>query len=72
MQTLDRETRPERPIAQAPVVTAHDLTRQYGSGETAVHALSGVSVEVESGQHSLIFHLVCQSVWQLECASHTT
>jgi len=50
MQTLDRETRPERPIAQAPVVTAHDLTRQYGSGETAVHALSGVSVEVESGQ----------------------
>jgi putative ABC transport system ATP-binding protein len=49
MQTLDHETRPAR-TGQAPVVTAHDLTRQYGSGETAVHALSGVSVEVESGQ----------------------
>jgi putative ABC transport system ATP-binding protein len=38
-------------IAPAPpVVSAHDLTRQYGRGETAVHALRGVSVEVESGQ----------------------
>ena len=33
-----------------PVVSAHDLTRRYGRGETAVHALRGVSVEVESGQ----------------------
>jgi putative ABC transport system ATP-binding protein len=37
-------------LAPAPVVTAHDLTRQYGNGETAVHALRGVSVEVASGQ----------------------
>jgi ABC-type glutathione transport system ATPase component len=37
-------------LKPAPVVTAHDLTRQYGSGETAVHALRGVSVEVASGQ----------------------
>jgi hypothetical protein len=34
MQTLE-ETRPAPP-APAPVVAAHDLTRQYGSGETAV------------------------------------
>jgi putative ABC transport system ATP-binding protein len=37
-------------VTPAPVVTAHDLTRQYGNGETAVHALRGVSVEVASGQ----------------------
>ena len=49
LQTLDRETRPAR-VTAAPVVTAHDLTRQYGSGETTVNALSGVSVEVASGQ----------------------
>ena len=48
MQTLDQATRFAR--TPAPVVTAHDLTRQYGSGETAVRALSGVSVEVASGQ----------------------
>ena len=48
MQTIE-ETR-VAPTAPAPVVAAHDLTRQYGSGETAVHALRGVSVEVASGQ----------------------
>ena len=35
--------------AVAPVVSASDLTRQYGADETAVHALRGVSVEVASG-----------------------
>jgi putative ABC transport system ATP-binding protein len=49
MQTLEHETRTAR-ITAAPVVTAHNLTRQYGSGETAVNALSGVSVEIASGQ----------------------
>jgi putative ABC transport system ATP-binding protein len=33
-----------------PVVLARDLERQYGEGPTAVHALRGVSLEVESGQ----------------------
>ena len=32
------------------VVEAHDLERQYGEGETAVHALRGVSLAVERGQ----------------------
>jgi putative ABC transport system ATP-binding protein len=32
------------------VVSARDLTRQYGSGETTVHALRGVSVEVARGE----------------------
>jgi putative ABC transport system ATP-binding protein len=30
-----------------PVVTAHDVTRRYGEGETAVDALRGVSLEIE-------------------------
>ena len=32
------------------VVVAHDLTRRYGAGETAVDALAGVSVEIEAGK----------------------
>jgi putative ABC transport system ATP-binding protein len=32
------------------VVTAHELTRRYGRGDTAVDALRGVSVEVASGK----------------------
>jgi putative ABC transport system ATP-binding protein len=35
--------------APAPVVSAQDLTRQYGENDTAVHALRGVSVDVASG-----------------------
>jgi putative ABC transport system ATP-binding protein len=31
------------------VVAAKDITRQYGAGETAVHALRGVSVDVAVG-----------------------
>ena len=30
-----------------------------------------IEFEVESGRHNLIFHMVCQSVWQLECANTT-
>jgi putative ABC transport system ATP-binding protein len=33
-----------------PVVTAEDITRRYGSGETAVDALRGVSLDVTKGQ----------------------
>jgi putative ABC transport system ATP-binding protein len=31
------------------VVVAHDVTRRYGEGETAVDALQGVSLDVEKG-----------------------
>jgi predicted ABC-type transport system involved in lysophospholipase L1 biosynthesis ATPase subunit len=34
---------------RTPVVSAQDLTRQYGANETAVHALRGVSVDVTRG-----------------------
>jgi putative ABC transport system ATP-binding protein len=33
-----------------PVVSAEDLTRRYGEGETAVDALRGVSLDVPKGQ----------------------
>jgi putative ABC transport system ATP-binding protein len=34
----------------APVVTATDVTRRYGEGDTAVDALRGVSLEVRQGE----------------------
>ncbi|HMI29205.1 MAG TPA: ATP-binding cassette domain-containing protein, partial [Gaiellaceae bacterium] len=33
-----------------PVVSATDLTRRYGEGDTAVDALRGVSLDVPRGQ----------------------
>jgi putative ABC transport system ATP-binding protein len=36
--------------SSSPVVTAQDLTRRFGEGDTAVDALRGVSLEVESGR----------------------
>jgi putative ABC transport system ATP-binding protein len=36
--------------ATGPVVSAKDVTRRYGSGETAVDALRGVSLDVPKGQ----------------------
>jgi putative ABC transport system ATP-binding protein len=36
--------------AAAPVVSARDLTRRYGEGDTAVDALRGVSLDVPKGQ----------------------
>src|SRR5688500_10952211 len=49
MQMLEIQEEP-RDRTAPPVVTAEGLTRRYGSGETAVRALRGVSVEVASGQ----------------------
>src|ERR671939_349062 len=36
--------------AAGPVVEAHELTRRYGEGGTAVDALRGVSLEIERGK----------------------
>jgi len=38
------------PAQQGTVVRANDITRTYGEGATAVEALRGVSLDVESGQ----------------------
>jgi putative ABC transport system ATP-binding protein len=37
-----------------PVVSARDVTRRYGSGDTAVDALRGVSLEVPKGQMTAV------------------
>jgi putative ABC transport system ATP-binding protein len=42
------------PARSAAVVSATDLTRRYGEGETAVDALRGVSVDVEQGRLTAI------------------
>ena len=39
-----------RPAVRPPVVTAQDLTRRYGRGDTAVDALRGVSLDVQPGE----------------------
>jgi putative ABC transport system ATP-binding protein len=38
----------------APVLGVHGVTKVYGEGETAVHALSGVSLTVERGDYVAI------------------
>jgi putative ABC transport system ATP-binding protein len=37
------------PGESSAAVSARDVTRRYGAGETAVDALRGVSLEVDSG-----------------------
>ena len=49
---LHRPTTPHG--SDAPAIRASGLERHYGSGDTAVHALSGVSVEVASGELTAI------------------
>ena len=39
-----------RPTIPAPVVTATDVVRRYGEGDTAVYALRGVSVDIAAGR----------------------
>jgi putative ABC transport system ATP-binding protein len=43
-------TAPAEAADTRPVVTATDVTRRYGEGDTAVDALRGVSLEVRKGQ----------------------
>src|SRR5215211_7022559 len=49
MQTVLAPRAPST-ISSPTVVTASDVVRRYGSGDTAVDALRGVSVEVATGQ----------------------
>jgi putative ABC transport system ATP-binding protein len=43
-------TAPTKAPETQPVVSAQDLTRRYGEGDTAVDALRGVSLEVRKGE----------------------
>ena len=40
--------------ARASAVSAHDVTRRFGEGETAVKALCGVTLEVPAGQFTAV------------------
>jgi len=42
------------PHSVVPAVAAANLTRDYGAGESTVHALRGVSLEVPSGQFTAV------------------
>jgi putative ABC transport system ATP-binding protein len=46
----EQQTQPRPPAAGEVVVAAHDLTRRYGQGDTAVDALRGVSLDVRAGE----------------------
>src|SRR5688500_16869375 len=50
MQTLVIEKEPQVVLVAPPVVTATDVTRRYGEGDTAVHALRGVTLDIASEQ----------------------
>ena len=41
-------------VASSTVLAASELTRQYGEGDSAVHALRGVSLEIPHGQFAAV------------------
>jgi putative ABC transport system ATP-binding protein len=45
---------PLAPASAGVAVAAHDLTRRYGDGDSAVEAVRGVSLEVPAGQFTAI------------------
>jgi putative ABC transport system ATP-binding protein len=45
---------PEAPAATSAVVRARGLIRRYGQGETAVHALRGVDLDIEAGRMTAV------------------
>jgi putative ABC transport system ATP-binding protein len=52
--TQEEERRADGTSPNGAVVTAHELTRRYGEGDTAVDALRGVSLEVAPGKLTAI------------------
>ncbi len=44
------QTEPQAQSTNGAVVTANDVTRVYGAGETAVHALRGIDLEIQRGK----------------------
>jgi len=53
METVEIQVEPQD-TAIAPVVTAREVTRRFGEGETAVDALRGVSVDIAEGKLTAI------------------
>jgi putative ABC transport system ATP-binding protein len=50
LATIEEQAQPQHPSAGDVVVSARDLTRRYGEGDTAVDALRGVSLNVRAGE----------------------
>jgi putative ABC transport system ATP-binding protein len=50
LTTMETDTQQSAQSTNGAVVTAHNVTRVYGEGETAVNALCGVSLDVERGK----------------------
>ncbi|HKT43464.1 MAG TPA: ABC transporter ATP-binding protein [Gaiellaceae bacterium] len=50
MSSIEELAQPHGPAPGDVVVSAHDLTRRYGEGDTAVDALRGVSLSVRRGE----------------------
>jgi putative ABC transport system ATP-binding protein len=50
MESTVREQHDERAQSDEVVISAVDVTRRYGEGETAVDALRGVSLDIERGR----------------------
>jgi putative ABC transport system ATP-binding protein len=50
VSATQEQTQSQRPERGDVVVAAHDLTKRYGEGDTAVDALGGVSLEVRAGE----------------------
>jgi putative ABC transport system ATP-binding protein len=50
LATIEEQAQPQHPSAGDVVVSARDLTRRYGEGDTAVDALRGVSLDVRAGE----------------------
>jgi putative ABC transport system ATP-binding protein len=53
-RVTDEQRSETRPSDDGAVVTANEVTRRYGEGDTAVDALRGVSLEVAPGQLTAI------------------
>ncbi|MGH3060345.1 MAG: ABC transporter ATP-binding protein, partial [Gaiellaceae bacterium] len=47
---MHTETQQQPDSSNGAVVTARDVTRTYGAGETAVHALRGITLDVQRGK----------------------
>jgi putative ABC transport system ATP-binding protein len=48
--SVDESNTNGQPLSDGKVVSARDVKRQYGSGDTAVQALRGVSIDIRQGQ----------------------
>jgi putative ABC transport system ATP-binding protein len=50
LATMQTDTQQQANSSNGAVVTAREVTRVYGAGETAVHALRGVTLDVQRGK----------------------